>query len=61
MVALYLTLKNGINVTDAVKFIKEKHPVANPNESIIKNAVYHINKFKLNFFQAQTTVETIKN
>lgn len=31
VIALYLTLKNGINVTEAVKFIKEKHPVARPN------------------------------
>jgi len=47
MVALYLILKNGIDLEDAIKFIQEKHPVAKPNEKIIKTAIYHIRKFDM--------------
>jgi protein-tyrosine phosphatase len=31
MVALYLILKNGINVEEAIRFIQDKHPVAQPS------------------------------
>lgn len=47
MVALYLTLKNGLNVSDAIKFIQDRHPVAKPNEKTIKTAIYHITQFNL--------------
>jgi protein-tyrosine phosphatase len=46
-VALYLILKNGKNVEEAIKFVEERHPVARPNEKVIKKAVYHIRKFDL--------------
>ncbi len=48
MVALYLTLKNGVNVNEAIKFIQDRHPVAKPNEKTIKTAIYHIKKFSMN-------------
>ena len=48
MVALYLILKNGHNVDDAIRFVQEKHPVARPSEKIIKTAIYHITNYEAN-------------
>jgi protein-tyrosine phosphatase len=42
IIALYLILKNGLQPTEAIKMIKERHPFANPNEHIIETAVYYI-------------------
>jgi hypothetical protein len=55
-----LILKNGKEVEEAIKFVEEKHPVARPNEKLIKKTIYHIRKYDL-LKSSNPTVENRAN